>query len=199
MTLVSGPGDSVGGGVGVVGGNVESHPGARSDRRSHSFAVRRQSEVTVVSTLSPYFEKRRLGDRSDRRNRGVRSADSSQPRHEPAMPAESVSLESTIDLIERVRHGRSPAPRGDSIVAFVELIGADVRWCRGAESNCRHRDFQSRALPTELPGRDASGGGKSKRDQSPAKWAGPPPGHGKFPVRHASSPHLHHRCARSQC
>lgn len=26
----------------------------------------------------------------------------------------------------------------------------EVRW-RGAESNCRHRDFQSRALPTELP------------------------------------------------
>ena len=23
--------------------------------------------------------------------------------------------------------------------------------CRGAELNCRHRDFQSRALPTELP------------------------------------------------
>ena len=25
-------------------------------------------------------------------------------------------------------------------------------WCPGAESNSRHRDFQSRALPTELPG-----------------------------------------------
>src|SRR5262245_54572099 len=24
-------------------------------------------------------------------------------------------------------------------------------WCRGAELNCRHHDFQSCALPTELP------------------------------------------------
>ncbi len=28
-------------------------------------------------------------------------------------------------------------------------------WCPGAELNHRHRDFQSRALPTELPGRAA--------------------------------------------
>jgi hypothetical protein len=28
-----------------------------------------------------------------------------------------------------------------------------MEWCPGAESNHRHRDFQSRALPTELPGR----------------------------------------------
>ena len=27
------------------------------------------------------------------------------------------------------------------------------QWCPGAELNHRHRDFQSRALPTELPGR----------------------------------------------
>ena len=26
-------------------------------------------------------------------------------------------------------------------------------WCPGAESNRRHEDFQSSALPTELPGR----------------------------------------------
>src|SRR6056297_1048670 len=25
------------------------------------------------------------------------------------------------------------------------------QWCRGTESNCRHGDFQSPALPTELP------------------------------------------------
>jgi hypothetical protein len=27
------------------------------------------------------------------------------------------------------------------------------KWCRGTESNCRHGDFQSPALPTELPRR----------------------------------------------
>ena len=26
-----------------------------------------------------------------------------------------------------------------------------MNWCRRAESNCRHEDFQSSALPTELP------------------------------------------------
>ncbi len=28
-----------------------------------------------------------------------------------------------------------------------------MKWCPGTESNCRHGDFQSPALPTELPGR----------------------------------------------
>ena len=28
-------------------------------------------------------------------------------------------------------------------------------WCRGAELNCRHHDFQSCALPTELPRHEA--------------------------------------------
>src|SRR5262249_10319151 len=32
-----------------------------------------------------------------------------------------------------------------------------IWWCPGAESNHRHRDFQSRALPTELPGRTPRG------------------------------------------
>ncbi len=32
------------------------------------------------------------------------------------------------------------------------------KWCPGAELNHRHRDFQSRALPTELPGRRAEAG-----------------------------------------
>ena len=35
--------------------------------------------------------------------------------------------------------------------------GASERWCPGAESNHRHCDFQSHALPTELPGRPAGG------------------------------------------
>ena len=31
-------------------------------------------------------------------------------------------------------------------------IFAIINWCPGAELNDRHRDFQSLALPTELPG-----------------------------------------------
>ncbi len=30
--------------------------------------------------------------------------------------------------------------------------GYSKKWCPGAESNRRHEDFQSSALPTELPG-----------------------------------------------
>src|SRR5687767_8987838 len=36
----------------------------------------------------------------------------------------------------------------------------------GAESNCRHADFQSAALPTELPGRNESGNLAGTRDQT---------------------------------
>src|SRR5436190_1252610 len=31
--------------------------------------------------------------------------------------------------------------------------GGVEKWCPGTESNRRHEDFQSSALPTELPGR----------------------------------------------
>ena len=37
-----------------------------------------------------------------------------------------------------------------------DLKGRGVKWCLGADSNHRHADFQSAALPTELPRRSAS-------------------------------------------
>ena len=36
-------------------------------------------------------------------------------------------------------------------VLVKSLRTGEKEWCRGAESNCRHHDFQSCALPTELP------------------------------------------------
>ncbi len=50
-------------------------------------------------------------------------------------------------------------------------IATLISWCRGTELNCRHGDFQSPALPTELPrlnGRPllwkSAGFGKSKNE-----------------------------------
>ena len=36
--------------------------------------------------------------------------------------------------------------------APASVRGGLIRWCPGTESNRRHEDFQSSALPTELPG-----------------------------------------------
>ncbi len=43
---------------------------------------------------------------------------------------------------------KSKVPQG--FLALAGLCGI-FRWCRGTELNCRHGDFQSPALPTELP------------------------------------------------
>ena len=53
-------------------------------------------------------------------------------------------------------HPRDQVPSKTlEIRTFVDSAGGCLwrgRWCPGTESNRRHRDFQSRALPTELPG-----------------------------------------------
>ena len=50
--------------------------------------------------------------------------------------------------ITRLAHQFSDAPS-------LTICNLFLFWCPGAELNHRHRDFQSRALPTELPGRRA--------------------------------------------
>ena len=36
---------------------------------------------------------------------------------------------------------------------FYKVVLVAGKWCPGADLNHRHEDFQSTALPTELPGR----------------------------------------------
>ncbi len=40
----------------------------------------------------------------------------------------------------------------DSQSKFIRLFFSKNRWCPGSELNQGHGDFQSPALPTELPG-----------------------------------------------
>jgi hypothetical protein len=56
--------------------------------------------------------------------------------------------------LERRREIKKPAIRG----FFSNQNSVGFVWCPEAESNHRHEDFQSTALPTELSGRVVAGG-----------------------------------------
>ena len=49
----------------------------------------------------------------------------------------------------------------------------EAGWCLGPESNQRHADFQSAALPTELPRRSGYGAGPGAERGSIAARSGP--------------------------
>ena len=62
-------------------------------------------------------------------------------------------------IFPRYSRGTTPS-RGKARVAPLATaakgrMNSDREWCPGAESNHRHCDFQSHALPTELPGQVA--------------------------------------------
>ncbi len=72
-------------------------------------------------------------------------------------------LQVTEGLVVVEMDGKSSAARALSVQPRRR-----VRWCPGTELNRRHRDFQSRALPTELPGHREPGGSEEAEF-----WQGP--------------------------
>src|SRR6202012_3633424 len=72
-------------------------------------------------------------------------------RGEDPTPGYSFSLRGATEL-DRVVAAHAPAANVARDAPRPGALGAH-RWCPGTESNRRHGDFQSPALPTELPGR----------------------------------------------
>ena len=68
-----------------------------------------------------------------------------------ALPLRHFRLTNRQTILRRLAEPNLPRLRG-----VCPPLAVPVRKCRGAELNCRHRDFQSRALPPELPRRDAN-------------------------------------------
>ena len=68
-----------------------------------------------------------------------------------ALPLRHFRLTNRQTILRRLAEPNLPRLRG-----VCPPLAVPVRRCRGAELNCRHRDFQSRALPPELPRRDAN-------------------------------------------
>ena len=100
----------------------------RVTRPSRDLPERDPAEANRASSVAA-LPRRAIGQ-SER-------AEASEPRERSATCLSALHKRQ-VDARERVREseGRSPSVN---------------KWCRGAELNCRHRDFQSRALPTELP------------------------------------------------
>ena len=55
----------------------------------------------------------------------------------------------SASYLSQVNHGKRPASA--KVAKVLSKNVKQTQECRGAESNCRHADFQSAALPPELP------------------------------------------------
>ena len=66
---------------------------------------------------------------------------------------------------------RQPRPGLGATGAFSAFCLLLFWWCPGTESNRRHEDFQSSALPTELPGHQKQAGTAARKDNTTSRSA----------------------------
>ena len=99
-------------------------------------------------------------------------------------PARRPGRKSCPDVEKRRTAAQKRCAARRSRAGAVDMSqGCKGRWCLGADSNHRHADFQSAALPTELPrpGPDRSGAGSIGEAKTPVQRLAPdllrgPPG-----------------------
>jgi hypothetical protein len=82
--------------------------------------------------------------------------------YDPAIAEDAVSRQARRST-PRIRSRKAANPRWNSAEFKSEKKFAKAKWCPGPESNQRHCDFQSHALPTELPGHLLAGLGATRQ------------------------------------
>jgi hypothetical protein len=131
---------------------TRSYPAGRLDCRRH-IAPGRQQRTDSPGTLWPAREKK------SRRSRRKPEPSTSEVGHLQVESRRPPTLESARWGRPLSRWG-APAFEVAGPYFSVEQGRRGGGWCPGTESNRRHEDFQSSALPTELPGR---GGPRERR------------------------------------
>ncbi len=132
-------------------------------------AVITHSHKTTPQTQKSNIETNQCNSRTRKRDQNLKNMkkvnlaqwQQSVTRTVPEAWKEEVAEVNEALTIMVPRGGIEPSTQGFSILcstdwatwAFWHLVNReDFLWCPGAESNRRHKDFQSFALPTELPG-----------------------------------------------
>ncbi len=151
-------------------------PAGRRISAGSNFWIKLNSKVSVQGRRTTWHDSTNMPQTSGKSGSSLRFCSIYSRRlRGDRLPEKEIASSGRVD---RCSHLIKKAPmlndRGFSLCA--------ITWCRGADSNRRHMDFQSIALPTELPRPDVAhsnssyphgGSGARESGTRPAQVIGP--------------------------